>query len=82
MYDMLTGIRVAVSRCEGKLPRDVLTDAEFVQSHKLAFDAKGNETTPSSIYEFKFKDYAPWVFRNLRMFFHIDAADFLVSQVA
>ena len=35
--------------------------------------------TPSSKYDFKFKDYAPWVFRYLRTHFHIDAADYLVS---
>src|SRR4051794_17714170 len=39
----------------------------------------GNELTPSAKYDFKFKDYAPWVFRSLREFFHIDAADYLVS---
>jgi hypothetical protein len=26
----------------------------------------GNELTPSAKYDFKFKDYAPWVFRDLR----------------
>lgn len=39
----------------------------------------GNELTPSSKYDFKFKDYAPWVFRHLREDFHIDASDYLVS---
>ncbi|CAG8583546.1 7025_t:CDS:2, partial [Diversispora eburnea] len=39
----------------------------------------GNELTPSAKYDFKFKDYAPWVFRHLREFFSIDAADYLVS---
>lgn len=35
--------------------------------------------TPSSKYDFKFKDYAPWVFRSLREHFHIDASDYLVQ---
>jgi len=39
----------------------------------------GNEMTPSSKYDFKFKDYAPWVFRSLRKHFHIDASDYLVQ---
>jgi hypothetical protein len=39
----------------------------------------GNELTPYSKYAFKFKDYAPWVFRHLREYFSIDAADYLVS---
>lgn len=41
----------------------------------------GNELTPSSKYDFKFKDYAPWVFRHLREDFHIDASDYLVSEM-
>lgn len=40
----------------------------------------GNELTPSAKYDFKFKDYAPWVFRELREdFFLLDPADYLVS---
>ncbi|CAG8491961.1 7865_t:CDS:10 [Paraglomus occultum] len=78
MYNMLTGIRVGVSRCNAK-PQRPLTDVDFTAAHKLAFDITGNELTPSAKYDFKFKDYAPWVFRNLRSIFHIDAADYLVS---
>ncbi|ORY97082.1 hypothetical protein BCR41DRAFT_314706 [Lobosporangium transversale] len=78
MYNMLTGIRVSVSRCQAKVQRP-LVDEDFTSAHKLAFDITGNELTPSSKYDFKFKDYAPWVFRNLREDFHIDASDYLVS---
>jgi 1-phosphatidylinositol-4-phosphate 5-kinase len=36
--------------------------------------------TPSAKYDFKFKDYAPWVFRELReAHFHLDPADYLLS---
>jgi 1-phosphatidylinositol-4-phosphate 5-kinase len=36
--------------------------------------------TPSAKYDFKFKDYAPWVFRELREdHFHLDPADYLLS---
>lgn len=35
--------------------------------------------TPSAKYDFKFKDYAPWVFRNLRAKFRLDPADYLMS---
>lgn len=35
--------------------------------------------TPSAKYDFKFKDYAPWVFRHLRTKFHLDPADYLMS---
>jgi 1-phosphatidylinositol-4-phosphate 5-kinase len=42
----------------------------------------GNELTPSARYDFKFKDYAPWVFRELRGYFHLDPADYLLSLTA
>lgn len=43
----------------------------------------GNELTPSARYDFKFKDYAPWIFRDLRdEHFHLDPADYLLSLTA
>ncbi|KAL2919859.1 Phosphatidylinositol-4-phosphate 5-kinase [Polyrhizophydium stewartii] len=78
MYDMLTGIRISVSRCNAKPLRDLVPE-DFVAAHKLAFDVTGNEMTPSSKYDFKFKDYAPWVFRRIRECFHVDPAEYLLS---
>ncbi|KAI8882614.1 SAICAR synthase-like protein [Backusella circina FSU 941] len=78
MYDMLTGIRIAVGRVCAKMKRE-LTPEDFLAAHKLVFDVTGNELTPGVKYDFKFKDYAPWVFRNLREKFHIDAADYMMS---
>lgn len=78
MYDMLTGIRTSVSRCEAKPDRPLVPE-DFQSAHKLAFDITGNELTPSSRYDFKFKDYAPWVFRQIRKHFHIDPAEYLIS---
>ncbi|CAE6418564.1 unnamed protein product [Rhizoctonia solani] len=79
MYNMLNGIRVSVSRCQAKLKRS-LTDEDFTAAHKFSFDTIGNELTPSAKYDFKFKDYAPWVFRSLREeHFALDPADYLVS---
>ena len=47
------------------------------------FPSIGNELTPSAKYDFKFKDYAPWVFRDLREeCFHLDPADYLLSLTA
>ncbi|KAI4747223.1 SAICAR synthase-like protein [Aureobasidium sp. EXF-12298] len=77
-YNMLTGIRFCVSRTNAKIDRD-LTDADFDAKHKFSFDITGNELTPSAKYDFKFKDYAPWVFRRLRHKFGLDPADYLVS---
>ena len=77
-YNMLTGIRFTVSRTNAKIDRD-LTDADFVARHKFSFDITGNELTPSAKYDFKFKDYSPWVFRHLRSIFGLDPADYLMS---
>ncbi|KAI9745874.1 MAG: Phosphatidylinositol-4-phosphate 5-kinase [Claussenomyces sp. TS43310] len=77
-YNMLTGIRFTVSRTNAKMDRP-LTDADFVARHKFSFDITGNELTPSAKYDFKFKDYAPWVFRRLRAHFKLDPADYLIS---
>jgi len=77
-YNMLTGIRFTVSRTNAKIDRE-LTDADFDAKHKFSFDVTGNELTPSAKYDFKFKDYAPWVFRHLRASFGLDPADYLMS---
>ncbi|KAL9111544.1 MAG: hypothetical protein Q9227_004032 [Pyrenula ochraceoflavens] len=77
-YNMLTGIRFTVSRTNAKMDRE-LTDADFDAKHKFSFDVTGNELTPSAKYDFKFKDYAPWVFRHLRAKFRLDPADYLMS---
>ena len=52
----------------------------ILMSPLLLYYRTGNELTPYSKYAFKFKDYAPWVFRHLREYFTIDAADYLVSN--
>ncbi|SPQ24814.1 6688802f-91b9-475c-9813-8d2fdf3b3046 [Thermothielavioides terrestris] len=77
-YNMLTGIRVSVSRTNAKVDRP-LTDADFEVKQKSTFDIAGNELVPSAKYDFKFKDYAPWVFRHLRALFRLDPADYLIS---
>ncbi|KAH8593779.1 hypothetical protein B0O99DRAFT_514854 [Bisporella sp. PMI_857] len=77
-YNMLTGIRFTVSRTNAKMDRP-LTEADFDARHKFSFDITGNELTPSAKYDFKFKDYAPWVFRHLRAKFKLDPADYLMS---
>ena len=46
---------------------------------QLTIISTGNELTPSAKYDFKFKDYAPWVFRHLRATFRLDPADYLMS---
>jgi 1-phosphatidylinositol-4-phosphate 5-kinase len=43
-----------VSRCHSKELR-LLVPNDFTAAHKLAFDVVGNEMTPKSSYDFKFK---------------------------
>ncbi|CCU97814.1 unnamed protein product [Malassezia sympodialis ATCC 42132] len=81
MYHMLTGIRIAVSRSEGRAAAPI-TAADFHTKCKFTFDIIGNELTPSSNYDFKFKDYAPAVFRELRRHFQLDTGDYLLSLAA
>ena len=43
MFNMLTGIRVAVSRCQAKIRRP-LTDEDYSAAHKYSFDLCVNST--------------------------------------
>nr|CAB3463293.1 unnamed protein product [Digitaria exilis] len=46
----------------------------------MNFPKQGSRLTPShSAEDFKWKDYCPMVFRNLREMFKIDAADYMIS---
>jgi 1-phosphatidylinositol-4-phosphate 5-kinase len=78
IFDMLTGIRISVSRAHAKVLGHV-EESEFKAAHKLAFDSTGNELNPTSKYDFKFKDYAPTLFRRIRDFFHLDSSEYLLS---
>jgi len=52
----------------------------FQENIKLKFPSKGSSITPShSGPSFKFKDYAPTIFRHLRDAFSIDTADYMVA---
>ena len=77
VYDLVTGIRFSVSRCS-KIPSKI-TDDQFTQETKLIFNRQGNNEAPPTKYEFKFKDYAPEVFRDLRSMFNVNQADYLMS---
>ena len=77
VYDLVTGIRFSVSRCS-KLPAKI-TDSQFTEVTKLLFNREGNSLAPPTKYEFKFKDYAPEVFRDLRRMFNVNQADYLMS---
>ncbi|OLY80842.1 Phosphatidylinositol 4-phosphate 5-kinase its3 [Smittium mucronatum] len=79
MYNMLTGIRVSVSRCLSKMKSHV-SPADFKASHKFSFDVVGDEQVPKlGCYDFKFKDYAPVIFSKIRSIFNLSGTDYLVS---
>ncbi|KDQ52122.1 hypothetical protein JAAARDRAFT_198538 [Jaapia argillacea MUCL 33604] len=79
---MSTGIRIALSWSRTKIKRP-LTDEGFTARHKHFFDILGNEPTPAAKHDFKFKDYAPWVVRELRVdYFHLGPSDYFVSLTA
>lgn len=83
VYDMLTGIRYTVSSRMKSTQTDVqLTNKDFSFNNKLVFDRKGSEPLQDSIlthYEFKFKDYAPKVFKDLRKTFGLNEKDYIES---
>jgi len=78
MLNMLNGIRFSVTRCNAKEMRPLVPE-DFTAKHKIALDVNNNELMPSSEYYYKFKDYAPWVFRSIREMCKIDTTDYLMS---
>jgi len=55
-------------------------EAEFVEARKYKFPAEGSERTPAhEMSDFKFKDYCPQIFRQLREWFRISTQEYLVT---
>eukprot|EP00011_Vannellida_sp_DIVA3-517-6-12_P004556 CAMPEP_0114609084 /NCGR_PEP_ID=MMETSP0168-20121206/2908_1 /TAXON_ID=95228 ORGANISM="Vannella sp., Strain DIVA3 517/6/12" /NCGR_SAMPLE_ID=MMETSP0168 /ASSEMBLY_ACC=CAM_ASM_000044 /LENGTH=851 /DNA_ID=CAMNT_0001819995 /DNA_START=199 /DNA_END=2751 /DNA_ORIENTATION=- len=80
MFSMLLGIRVAVSQASAKRIAPELSrhDAREVQNYFVP--SSGTDHTPAHLgRDFKFRDYAPKVFRHLREKNGIDSADYLIS---
>lgn len=77
-YDMMLGIRTTVGQVESKPVRD-LTVSDFKEAVKLRLPSEGSSLTPAhQMRDFKFKDYAPEVFRAIRRHFGIKPADYLL----
>ncbi|KAK9026765.1 hypothetical protein V6N11_039599 [Hibiscus sabdariffa] len=86
-YDLMLSLQLGISsqlNCFGKL------EARFFQvrasdfgpraSYWMQFPKAGSQLTPThQSDDFKWKDYCPMVFRNLREMFKIDAADYMMS---
>lgn len=84
-YDLMLSLQLGIRYTVGKINpiqrREVrATDFGPRASFWMTFPKEGSQLTPPHQSEdFKWKDYCPMVFRNLREMFKIDAADYMVS---
>ncbi|KAL0333404.1 UNVERIFIED_CONTAM: Phosphatidylinositol 4-phosphate 5-kinase [Sesamum angustifolium] len=84
-YDLMLNLQLGIRYTVGKITpvhrREVRTsDFGPRASFWMTFPKEGSQLTPShQSDDFKWKDYCPMVFRNLREMFKIDAADYMMS---
>ncbi|XP_015870188.3 phosphatidylinositol 4-phosphate 5-kinase 9 isoform X1 [Ziziphus jujuba] len=84
-YDLMLSLQLGIRYTVGKITpiqrREVrASDFGPRASFWMNFPKEGSQLTPSHQSEdFKWKDYCPMVFRNLREMFKIDAADYMMS---
>jgi 1-phosphatidylinositol-4-phosphate 5-kinase len=84
-YDLMLSLQLGIRYTVGKITpihrRKVrTTDFGAQASFSMNFSREGSQLTPPHQSEdFKWKDYCPMVFRNLRELFKIDAADYMMS---
>uniref|UniRef100_A0ACD6AE57 Uncharacterized protein n=1 Tax=Avena sativa TaxID=4498 RepID=A0ACD6AE57_AVESA len=84
-YDLMLCLQLGIRYTVGKITpipdRDVRTsDYGPKASFWMNFPKNGSKLTPSHrALDFKWKDYCPMVFRNLREMFKIDTADYVIS---
>ncbi|KAK3036393.1 hypothetical protein RJ639_032162 [Escallonia herrerae] len=84
-YDLMLSLQLGIRYTVGKITpiqrREVrVSDFGPRASFWMNFPKEGSQLTPPHQSEdFKWKDYCPMVFRNLREMFKIDAADYMMS---
>ncbi|XP_068642608.1 phosphatidylinositol 4-phosphate 5-kinase 9 [Aristolochia californica] len=84
-YDLMLSLQLGIRYTVGKITpiqrREVrASDFGPKASFWMNFPKEGSQLTPPHRAEdFKWKDYCPMVFRNLREMFKIDAADYMMS---
>ncbi|KAK6152356.1 hypothetical protein DH2020_014991 [Rehmannia glutinosa] len=84
-YDLMLSLQLGIRYTVGKITpvhrREVrTTDFGSRASFWMTFPKEGSQLTPPhQSDDFKWKDYCPMVFRNLREMFKIDAADYMMS---
>ncbi|KAL8516741.1 hypothetical protein ACS0TY_015125 [Phlomoides rotata] len=84
-YDLMLSLQLGIRYTVGKITpiqRREVRAADFGPraSFWMSFPKEGSQLTPSHQSEdFRWKDYCPMVFRDLREMFKIDAADYMMS---
>ncbi|KAJ8899758.1 hypothetical protein K2173_019458 [Erythroxylum novogranatense] len=84
-YDLMLSLQLGIRYTVGKITpvqRREIRQSDFVlnSSFSVHFPKTGCQLTPPhQSDDFKWKDYCPFVFRNLREMFKIDAADYMMS---
>ncbi|PNT75254.1 hypothetical protein BRADI_1g29140v3 [Brachypodium distachyon] len=84
-YDLMLSLQLGIRYTVGKITpiqrREVrASDYGPRASFWMNFPKEGSRLTPSHrAIDFKWKDYCPMVFRNLREMFKIDTADYMIS---
>ncbi|KAJ1418925.1 Phosphatidylinositol-4-phosphate 5-kinase, core [Sesbania bispinosa] len=84
-YDLMLSLQLGIRYTVGKItpvPRREVRASDFGSkaSFWMNFPRQGSQLTPTHQSEdFRWKDYCPMVFRNLREMFKIDAADYMIS---
>ncbi|KAL2345108.1 hypothetical protein Fmac_006393 [Flemingia macrophylla] len=84
-YDLMLNLQLGIRYTVGKItpiPTREVRASDFgpKASFWMDFPKEGSQLTPTHQSEdFKWKDYCPMVFRNLRELFKIDAADYMMS---
>ena len=59
---------------------DTELESEFLETKKYKFPSEGSDTTPAhQMSDFKFKDYCPQIFRQLREWFRISTQEYLIT---
>ena len=80
IFMMLMGIRTSVGRFCAQAQARELAATDFEQQWEGDFLGKGSAETPAhGHYDFRFKDYAPLVFRQIRERFGVMTEDYMLS---
>lgn len=84
-YDLMLNLQLGIRYTVGKItpiPRREVRPSDFGPRARIwmKFPKEGSQLTPPhQSVDFRWKDYCPMVFRNLREMFKIDAADYMMS---